>query len=181
MIRILIFAFLLLATSFAEVIGDGYLATSNGKGDDRVVTFGKAKSREHFETEFLKEAPHTKNLMSAATSIRTAWKLIGYCDGRAIYDLVHSIQAHGGDWAVKTILTESESGLFRPVFSRETQPSQWPVTDTIFSYTEGSFVLVDRYRENAKISGPYGHVILIKKDGWAVESFTKHPQLFKNE
>lgn len=119
-------------------------------------------------------------MVSAATSIKAAWKLIGYIDRRAVYDLFHSVEAYGGDWAVKTIMVESGAGLFRPLFSRETQPAQWPVTASIFSFAEGSLVLVDRYRENAKISGPYGHVILITKDGWAVEDFTKHPQLFKN-
>ncbi len=181
MIRIILIFFSLFTASMAQIIGDGYLATSNGNSDDRVVTFGVSKPREYFESNFLLEAPHTKVLASEASSIKATWRLIGYCDGKAVYDLVHKIKAFGGDWAVKTVLKESESGLLRPVFSRETQPEQWPVTDTTFSFSDGALVLVDRYRENAKISGPYGHVILIKKSGWAVEDFTKHPQIFKNE
>ena len=179
--RFLILLFVLVSSVFADSIEDGYLATSNGDGDDRVVPFDDPQSREYFETTFLGVAPHTKTLISASTSIRHNWKLIGYIDGRAVCDLVHTIQAHGGEWAVKTILLESEEGLFRPLFCRETQPAQWPITDTLFSITDGSFALVDRYRENARISGPYGHVLLAKKDGWVVEGFTKHPQLFKNE
>ncbi len=179
--RILILVFVLSSPVFADSIRDGYLATSNGDGDDRVVPFGDPKPKEYFEVNFLAAAPHTKTLISASTSIKTTRKLIGYIDGKAIYDLVHAIQAYGGDWAVKTILLEEEGGLFRPLFCRETQPAQWPITDTIFSITGGSLSLIDRYRENAKISGPYGHVLISKKDGWIVEGFTKHPQLFKNE
>ena len=180
--RILILLFALASSVFADLIGDGYLATSNGGDrDDRVVPFGGPQPQEYFEATFLAEAPHTKRLVSASTTIKATWKLIGYIDGRAIYDLVHSIEAYGGEWAVKTILLESKEGLFRPLFCRETQPAQWPVTDTLFSITDGSLFLVDRYREKARISGPYGHVLLATKDGWVVEGPTKHPELFKNE
>ena len=181
MMRTLLILFALLPAAMADGIGDGYLATSNGTGDERVVAFGLSKPREYFETTFLAEAPHTRNLAAKASSIKASWKLVGYFEGRAIYDLVHSGTAHGGAWAVKTILFESENGLFRPVFSRETQPGQWPVTDTFFSFADGSLALVDRYRENARISGPFGHVILARKDGWVVDGFSKHPLLFKND
>lgn len=179
--RTLLILFALLPAAMADGIGDGFLATSHGAGDERVVAFGLSKPREYFETTFLAEAPLTRNLAAKAPSIKASWKLVGYFEGRAIGDLVHSVTAHGGAWAAKTILLESENGLFRPVFSRETQPGQWPVTDTFFSFAAGSLALVDRYRENAGISGPFGHVILARKDGWGVEGFSKHPLLFKND
>lgn len=179
--RSLILLIALVTPAFADLIGDGYLATSNGAGDDRVVPFSSPQQKEYFETTFLAEAPHTKTLVSASTSIKATWKLIGYIDGSAIYDLVHSIEAYGGQWAVKTILLESDGGLYRPLFCRETQPAQWPVTDTLFSISDGSLSLLDRYSENAEISGPYGHVLIAKKEGWSVEAFTKHPELFKKE
>lgn len=179
--RFLVLLFVFVSSAFAEPIGDGYLATSNGDGDDRVVPFGDPKPKEYFEATFLAVVPHTKTLIGASTSIKPTWKLIGYIDGRAIYDLVHLIQAYGGEWAVKTILLESKKGLFRPLFCRKTQPAQWPITDTLFSITDGSLSLIDRYRENARISGPYGHVLFAKKDGWVVEGFAKHHRHFKNE
>ena len=181
MMRTLLILFALLPAAMADGIGDGYLATSHGAGDERVVAFGLSKPREYFETTFLAEAPHTRNLAAKAPSIKASGKLVGYDEGRAIDDLVHSVTVHGGAWAVKTILFESENGLFRPVFSRETQPGQWPVTDTFFSFADGSLALVDRYRENARISGPFGHVILARKEGRVVEGFSKHPLLFKND
>ena len=179
--RFLVLLFVLISSAFSESIGDGYFATSNGDGGDRVVPFGDTKPKEYFKATFLAAAPHTKTLVGASTSIKPTWTLVGYTDGKPIYDLVHSIQAYGGEWAVKTILLETEKGLFRPLFCRMTLSAQWPITDTLFAITDGSLSLVDRYRENAKISGPYGHVLVAKKHGWVVEGFTKHPQLFKNE
>jgi hypothetical protein len=179
--RSLILLLVLAASAYADSIGDGYLVTSNGKGDDRVVPFGVPKTKEYFDSSFLADAPHTKDLVDHSTAIEAKWNLIGYIDGNAVYDVVHAIKAHGGDWAVKTILLESDGAMYRPLFSRETQPEQWPVTASIFSITKGQLSIVDRYRENARIPGPYGHVLTATKEGWVVEDYTKHPQLFKNE
>ena len=181
MIRAALILLALFSTAIAHEIGEGYLATSNGKGDDRVVAFGDSKPKEYFDKTILAEAPHTKRLAKDATSIKAVWKLVGYCEGKAIHDVFHSLTVYGGEWAVKTIVLESESGLYRPVFSRETQPGQWPVTDTLFSFQDASLTLLDRYRENARISGPYGHVILVRKNGWIIEDFAKHPEFFKND
>ena len=165
----------------AELTRDGYLVIKAGGGDERVVPFEGTKDRIFFERVFLAEAPHTRSLIKAATSQQVKWNLVGYIEGHEVYDLIHEIQAYGGSWGVKTILIASNPGMFRPIFSRETQPAQWPIQSTFFSFARGQLSLVDRYRENAKISGPYGHVATFTADGWLVEDFTKHPELFSNQ
>lgn len=183
MLRITLILLPISARLFAQDISNGYLALAEGGDRDPVVVdFAESRPRLFFEREFLVKAPHTKTLVSSATKIDAVWRLVGYVEGTAVYDLMHNIEAYGGNWVVKTILLQTSDTEFRPLFCRSSQPGQWPINETFFSYSKGSLSLVDRFRENAQISEPTGSVIAKRNGHWIVEYPQEHPGLFrKNE
>ena len=172
------FLIALSAVAQAASLDHGYLAVGMDEGA-AVVSFGEPRPRAYFEDEFIQSAPHTKSLLSSATAVKNRWRLVGVIRGKEIYDLVHEIQAFGGGWAVKTILLQVGAETFRPLFCRETQPAQWPVEDTFFSFTGADLLLVDRYVEQARIPGPYGHVLRYRARKWDIKDFRAYPELFR--
>lgn len=172
-----LFLFFFSVITNAESIDSGYLATGLGE-DHSIIAFPVPQPRTYFENDFIRAAPHTKGLLSNATSVKNRWRLIGVIKGKELYDVFHEIQAFGGEWAVKTILLQVGPQTFRPLFCRKTQPDQWPVKDTFFSFTGSDILLVDRYFERARIPGPYGHVLRYRAGKWDVQDFRGYPELF---
>ena len=179
LVRTTVTTFLFLsAIAGAASLDSGYFAAGLDE-DQVVVAFPDPQPRAYFDDKFVQTAPHTKNLLSNATSVKSRWRLIGVIKGKELYDVFHEIQAFGGEWAIKTVLVQVGPETFRPLFCRETQPGQWPVEATFFSFTGTDLLLVDRYFERARIPGPYGHVLRYRTGKWDIDDFRAHPELFR--
>lgn len=178
MTRLFLVLLLLTQLTHAEPLKNGYLAVSLDE-DEKVVPFPTPMPRRFFSEDFVRSAPHTQNIVKNANAIKSRWRLVGVIYDKEVHDVFHEIEAFGGTWAIKTILLQVGPDTFRPLFSRETQPSQWPVEDTFFAFDGRALLLVDRFFENARIPGPYGHVLRYQESEWEAQNFTHYRKLFR--